>query len=297
MTISGKRYDEAKCRQRVAELATMVNAYLPTVVSNSGAIPKTLATAIDYSLSAGGKRLRPVLALAAYGSMGRDPGEIIGPAAAIELIHTYSLIHDDLPCMDDDDFRRGRPTLHKEFNEALAVLAGDALHALAFELLASTGSSSVVLEMAKAIGVSGMIAGQVADVESEGQIIDLERVEYIHRHKTAALIEVSLRIGAILAGADHRQLALFSSYGSKLGLAFQIVDDVLDITGSQDKLGKDVGSDIRNDKATYPSVVGLEKSRRIASELVEGAREDIVRIGPGCDVFLYIADFVIERES
>ena len=185
----------------------------------------------------------------------------------------------------------------KKYNDAIAVLAGDALHALAFELLTSAGNSDVIFEVSKAIGISGMLGGQVADVEAEGHEVNLKQVEYIHRHKTGALIEVALRIGAMLANADDERLAIFSSYGSKIGLAFQIVDDLLDVIGSQEKLGKDIGSDTKNQKATYPGIVGLEKTKQIAAELAESAKNEIDRIGPNNAIFKYVADLVVGRES
>jgi geranylgeranyl diphosphate synthase type II len=199
--------------------------------------------------------------------------------------------------MDDDDFRRGKPTLHKKYSDAIAVLAGDALHALAFELLATVNNQMIVHEVAKAIGITGMLAGQVADVEAEGTDVSRERIEYIHRRKTGALIAVAARLGAILAGADDRQLEIFSAYGSRIGLAFQIVDDVLDITGSQEKLGKDIGSDERNEKATYPRAVGLDESRSIARDLIEEAKAEIVGIGKSSEVLIYLADYIISRDQ
>ncbi len=285
------------CRVELESLKSLVDDYLLRVIPDDPDIPESLRSAMMYSLNAGGKRLRPVLALLAYKSFGKKPADIIAPVCALELIHTYSLIHDDLPCMDDDDFRRGKPTLHKKYSEAIAVLAGDALHALAFELLATADNHVVVHEVAKAIGITGMLAGQVADVEAEGTDVSRERIEYIHRRKTGALIAVAARLGAILAGADDRQLEMFSVYGSRIGLAFQIIDDVLDITGSQEKLGKDIGSDERNEKATYPRAVGLDESRSIARSLIEEAKSGIVGIGRSSEVLIYLADYIITRDQ
>lgn len=287
----------ANCQALIHELTDRVNEFLATVIPVDGTIPETLVSAMRYSLNAGGKRLRPILALLTYRSFGKDPEDIMGAACALELIHTYSLIHDDLPCMDDDDFRRGKPTLHKQYGDAIAVLAGDALHALAFQFLAETRNPRAVLEVAKAIGISGMLAGQVADVEAEGKKISLAEVEYIHRNKTAALIEVAVKLGAILAEAGEAGISLFSEYGSRLGLAFQIIDDILDVTGSQEKLGKDIGSDLRNAKATYPSVLGLEESRRIASRLIDEAVDAVRPLGDGGTMFQYLAEFILQRES
>jgi geranylgeranyl diphosphate synthase type II len=225
-----------------------------------------------YSVMAGGKRLRPILALAAYDYCGGDRAgahESVYPAmAALEMVHTYSLIHDDLPCMDDDDLRRGRPTCHKQFNEAIATLAGDALHVVAFELVARTGSIEVVRELACSSGTAGMLGGQIADIEAEERQVSRSEIERIHRLKTAALIRGSIRIGAILAGADRNLLDRLSVYGEKIGLAFQIIDDILDVEGDQALLGKQVGSDIRNGKATYPGVVGMNEARRDAARLI-----------------------------
>ncbi|MFH1891367.1 MAG: polyprenyl synthetase family protein [Candidatus Zixiibacteriota bacterium] len=285
------------CRAVIEDLTERVNEFLATVIPEDGSIPATLVSAMQYSLNAGGKRLRPILALLSYRSFGNSPADILEPACALELIHTYSLIHDDLPCMDDDDFRRGRPTLHKQYGDAIAVLAGDALHALAFQFLAETRNPRAVLEVSKAIGISGMLAGQVADVEAEGKDISREQIEYIHRNKTAALIEVALKLGAILADGDERSISMFSSYGSKIGLAFQIVDDILDVTGSQEKLGKDIGSDEKNAKATYPRVVGLQASRDIASQLIADAVSEVKVLGNESAIFEYVAEFILKRDS
>lgn len=253
----------------------LVEQLLGELLPSEQSEPRTLHAAMRYSVLAGGKRLRPTLALAAYeycgGSSADSAPSIRYAMAALEMVHTYSLIHDDLPCMDDDDLRRGMPTCHKKFGEAVAVLAGDALHVVAFELMARTGSIPAVTELAEAIGTGGMLGGQIADVEAEGRRISRAEVEYIHNHKTGKLIRGSVRIGAILAGADSNTLARLTAYSEKIGLAFQIIDDILDIEGDQRKLGKQVGSDSRKDKATYPSVIGLEESRRLASRLIDDA--------------------------
>ena len=249
----------------------LLNEFLPSEETE----PTTLHKAMRYSVMAGGKRLRPILALAAYDYCGGDRSrarQTVYPAmAALEMVHTYSLIHDDLPCMDDDDLRRGRPTCHKQFNEAVATLAGDALHVVAFELLAQTGSVEVVRELARSGGTAGMLGGQMADIEAEGRQVSRSEIENIHRLKTAALIRGSIRIGALLAGADRNLLDRLSVYGEKIGLAFQIIDDILDIEGDQALLGKQVGSDTRNEKATYPGVVGMEEARRDAARLIDEA--------------------------
>ncbi len=297
MAVDSVARTREQCAALLQSFVDMVDGFLLTVVPDDERIPRTLLSAMRYSLNAGGKRLRPTLAIAAYHSLGKNPADILKPASALELIHTYSLIHDDLPCMDNDDLRRGQPTLHRKYDEAIAVLAGDALHALAFELLSSARDPRVVLEVSKAIGIHGMLGGQVADVEAEGREIDIDQIEYIHRNKTGALIEVALRIGAMLAGADERTLAIFSSYGSSIGLAFQIVDDILDVVGSKKKLGKNIGSDQRNWKATYPRVIGVEQSRQLAAELIESGKTEIDAIGPNSAVFKYLADFILSREN
>ncbi|UCE25539.1 MAG: polyprenyl synthetase family protein [Candidatus Zixiibacteriota bacterium] len=237
--------------------------------------PQMLHRAMRYSVMAGGKRLRPVLAYAAYeycgGETGGDDLGIHRAMVALEMVHTYSLIHDDLPCMDDDDLRRGMPTCHKRFGEAVAVLAGDALHDLAFDLMASTGSTETVTELARAIGTEGMLGGQMADIEAEGREVSREEVVNIHRRKTGALIRCSVRVGAILAAADAELLEKLSIYGEKIGLAFQIIDDILDIEGDQQLLGKKTGADSKKQKATYPAAVGVKQARDDAERLIEEA--------------------------
>jgi geranylgeranyl diphosphate synthase type II len=243
--------------------------------------------------------LRPILALAAYEYCGGDPERadqtVHKAMAALEAVHTYSLIHDDLPCMDDDDLRRGRPTCHKQFDEAVATLAGDALHVVAFEWLAETGSIEVVLELSRAVGTSGMLGGQMADIEAEGRAVTREEIAEIHRCKTAALISASVRIGAILAGADQPTLDGLSNYGRKIGLAFQIVDDILDIEGDQALLGKEVGSDTRNEKATYPAVVGLEVAKDEAARLIDEALSCFDEQHD--NMLMWLARYIGQRES
>ncbi len=249
----------------------LIDMHLPPADTD----PTLLHQAMRYSALAGGKRLRPILALAAYEYCGgEDPGRsqpIRYAMTALELVHTYSLIHDDLPCMDDDDLRRGQPTCHKQFDEATAVLAGDALHDIAFELIARTGSTLAVVELAQAIGTLGMLGGQMADIQAEGQPVTREDVINIHRRKTGALIRCSVRLGAILAGADKPTLLKLSTYGEKTGLAFQIIDDILDIEGDQATLGKTTGADSARQKATYPAAVGLEQARHDADSLINEA--------------------------
>jgi geranylgeranyl diphosphate synthase, type II len=199
--------------------------------------------------------------------------------------------------MDDDDLRRGQPTVHKKFNEAIAVLAGDALHAYAFELLASSGNARVVGEVAKAIGNYGMLGGQICDILAEDREVTIQEVEHIHSHKTGALIRVSLMVGAILGGLSEDKLAMISNYGAKVGLAFQIVDDILDVIGDAEAMGKGVNKDDDQGKATYPGVIGLEDSRKIASDLIESAKTDITKLGQSAEVFGVLADLIISRQN
>ncbi len=277
----------------------LVDCLLEKYIPADDEEPQQLHTAMRYSVMAGGKRLRPILALAAYEYCGGDAAGSDLPIhyamAALEMVHTYSLIHDDLPCMDDDDLRRGRPTCHKKFGEAVATLAGDALHVVAFQLMAETGSTDVVLEMAWAVGTSGMLGGQMADIEAEGRTVSREEMESIHRRKTGALIRGAVRIGALLAGADSKTLSCLTTYGEKIGLAFQIVDDILDIEGNQELLGKDIGSDSKNRKATFPATVGVEESRREAAGLVD---EALACLDDDEDNILkFLARFIGQRES
>jgi geranylgeranyl diphosphate synthase type II len=289
--VSGTDYME-QTRLLVDDL---LQKYLPS----DDTPPQTLHAAMRYSVMAGGKRIRPILAHAAwqhFGGSEAQAGQTIYPAmAALEMVHTYSLIHDDLPCMDDDDLRRGMPTCHKKFGEAVAVLTGDALHDVAFSLIAQSRSIPAVVELAEAIGTGGMLGGQMADVEAEGREVTPDEVRYIHMHKTGMLIRGSVRIGAILAGADDRHLRKVTVYGEKIGLAFQIVDDILDIEGDQRKLGKQVGSDSKNQKATYPAAMGMAEARAEADRLLAEALEAIG--GDEDNMLNFIARFIIQRDS
>jgi geranylgeranyl diphosphate synthase type II len=260
-------------------------------------IPKTLHSAMRYALLIGGKRLRPALAKAAYEFFGGKENEsILLAMCSLEMLHTFSLIHDDLPCMDDDDFRRGKPTTHKVYGEATAVLTGDALCIFAFELIARTGKAEVVEELAYSLGTKGMIGGQIIDIESEGVSVDLATVDYIHYHKTAALIEASLAIGALLANAKKEELECIREFGKGIGLAFQIVDDILDIECSTEELGKDAGSDIKNGKATYPAILGMEASKQKAMELYSKALAYLEKFpGKNTETLRNIATLIITR--
>jgi geranylgeranyl diphosphate synthase, type II len=240
--------------------------------------PPSIHSLMRYSTFAGGKRVRPCLIMAAYEACGGSFGNenALLACAAVEMLHTFSLIHDDLPCMDDDDFRRGKPTAHKAFSEALAVLGGDALCIFAYECLGRIGRADIVVEISRALGTGGMIGGQVVDVESEGTKASRETLEYIHKNKTAALIRACVRTGAMLADADEASLQRLSAYGDGVGLAFQVIDDILDEEGTTQQIGKDAGSDREKGKVTFPSVVGMEKSKAYAKELID---EAIVALG------------------
>lgn len=285
---------ETSLTQYLESKKKLVDGYLKQILSQRDGTPKLLQEAMRYSALSGGKRLRPILAMAAYQAVaGR--GKIILPAAcALELLHAFSLAHDDLPCMDDDDLRRGKPTLHKVYGSGLAVLAGDALHNLAFQLLATTQNLQVLQEVASAIGAKGMIGGQVADLQAEGRKVNLEEVEYIHQHKTAALIRASVRVGGILGQASVKQLKALTIYGENLGLAFQVTDDILNVEGQEKELGKKIGSDKLKKKATYPKAVGIQGSKRIATELTQTAKSAI-RIFPNFERLTQIADLLLQR--
>ena len=257
--------------------------------------PCRLHEAMRYSMFAGGKRLRPGLAKAAFDMFGGKGDKIWLATSALEMLHTFSLIHDDLPCVDNDDYRRGKLTSHKKFGEATAVMAGDALCVHAFELMGKTGNAKAIELLAHLLGTYGMIGGEMTDIECEGKAVNLEIVDYIHYHKTAALIEASLLVGAMLADASEKDMEIIRNYGRSIGLAFQIVDDILDIVSTTEELGKDAGSDVENGKATYPSIVGLEKSRERARELYEESIK--VLDGLKCDTSILrsIAAYIITR--
>jgi geranylgeranyl diphosphate synthase type II len=285
--------------------------------------PDRLREAIAYSLLAGGKRMRPLLTLLACDACGGDWRSALPAACAVEMIHTYSLVHDDLPAMDDDDLRRGRPTCHKQFDEATAILAGDALLTLAFEQVARELTPPAVAaaccaELAQAAGARGMVGGQLSDLEAEGRFEEsrkrkaesgsgselplsafgfpLSPLESVHRRKTGALLACSLRLGATVAGASTELAGALTIYGNNVGLAFQIADDLLDVTGDAASLGKAVEKDAGRGKLTYPAVMGLEASRRRAEELVREAEEAVRPFGPRNRALLGLARFVLERD-
>ncbi len=279
---------------------------LESVLPGEDQWPASVHTAMRYSLFAGGKRLRPLLAMSASHAVGGAPDEAIPFACAIEMIHTYSLVHDDLPAMDDDDLRRGKPTAHRVFGESIAILAGDALLTHAFaSLVAMPGDwdAAKILRrtratalLARACGTAGLIGGQVDDLAHEGRSVDAPTLERIHRAKTGALLEASVSGGAVLGGADAGQLKVLECYGRAIGLAFQIVDDVLDATGSSEKLGKTAGKDRAAGKATYVSVHGIEPARERAAELLREALESLTPLGDAAEALRELARRIVERE-
>lgn len=265
--------------------------------------PAIIKESMIYSLEAGGKRIRPLLLFATLNAFGIDPRNGLQVAAAIEMIHTYSLIHDDLPSMDNDDFRRGKPTNHKVFGDAIATLAGDALLTYSFEVIGriptETASSdtklSLIVEMAQAAGAEGMVGGQVADMEGENKTLTLEELEYIHIHKTGKLLRFSVIAGAILAGAHKTQLENLSLFAHHLGLAFQIQDDILDLTGNQQILGKPVGSDTANHKSTYPQLLSLEGAKAALQQQIHQAKDKLIKTGLEIHLLLELTDLVATR--
>ena len=266
----------------------------------------TVIEAMRYAVLGGGKRLRPVLVAAACESCGGDPADAEPAALATELVHTYSLIHDDLPAMDDDDLRRGRPTVHRKYGEAVAILAGDALHSLAFELLGTKPAgpahaarrADAVAVLAAAAGVAGMVGGQMADLQAERRgSADLDRVRWIHRHKTGALLAASVELGAVCSGASPDARAALCAYGRALGLAFQIADDILDETASAETLGKTPGKDVRAGKATYPALLGLDGARAEAAARAREASDALDSLGRPAEVLRALAKFAVSRTS
>jgi len=282
----------------------IVDKSLEKLVPPSTAFPPSVHEAIRYSLFAGGKRIRPTLAVAAAEALGAKLSDLLPIAGSLELIHTYSLIHDDLPAMDNDDFRRGRATCHKVYGEAIAILAGDGLLTMAFEALSDPRRLkavpagrliAIIKEIATASGVYGMVGGQVVDMESEGKDIDFPTLEYIHMHKTGSLIRASVRVGALYAKASTKQFTALTRYGEKVGLAFQIADDILDITGSREETGKDAGSDLKKGKQTFPSFYGLGESRRRALEVAESAILSLKDFGRKADPLRELAKYIVHR--
>ncbi len=284
----------------------LVDKALEKIVPPSDTFPPSVHEAMRYSLFAGGKRVRPILAIATAEALGAKTADLLPVAGTLELIHTYSLIHDDLPAMDDDDFRRGRPTCHKAYGEAVAILAGDGLLNMAFEVLSdprrlkhipANRLIAIIKEISTASGVFGMVGGQVVDIASEGKEIDFPTLEYIHTHKTGALIRASVRVGALYAKAGKRQFTALTRYGELAGLAFQITDDILDITGKQEEIGKDVGSDLKKGKKTFPNFYGLEESRKRAVEVADKAVLALKDFDRKADPLRELAKYIIHRVS
>ncbi|MBN2282530.1 MAG: polyprenyl synthetase family protein [Deltaproteobacteria bacterium] len=293
---------DAYLRERKELVDEALNERIPA----GDPLSSSIFESVRYSLFAGGKRIRPILCMAAAEALGGDSELVLPVACALEMIHTYSLIHDDLPAMDNDDFRRGKPTNHTVFGENIAILAGDALLTEAFRVMSEPAGSplvpaerilAVIGEISRAAGFYGMVGGQVVDIISEGKAVDLDTLSYIHEKKTGALITVSLRSGAILAGAGDTELAALTQYGGNIGLAFQIADDILDIEGDRDLLGKDTGADGVRGKMTFPALMGIERSREQARRLVEEALSVIASFDERAEPLRLIARFIIERRS
>ena len=285
----------------MARMAGLINRGLADMLVTENEYPQSLHKAMHYSLFAGGKRVRPVLVLAACEAVGGRVDDALNTACAIECVHTYSLIHDDLPAIDNDDLRRGRPTCHKVYGEATAILAGDALLTVAFELIARTALKDrgvlidVTLELARAAGSTGMIGGQMVDIDSEGKDVTFPVLEYIHIHKTGELILASLRSGALIGGAAGAELTALDSYGKAVGLAFQIADDILDVEGSSAEMGKPTGGDELKGKATYPSILGLDGARARAEELVNIAVNALSGFDARAEPLRAIARYIVKR--
>jgi geranylgeranyl diphosphate synthase, type II len=299
--------ERAAAEGRIDELRRAVEAALHDALPPEHAWPETIHRAVRYSLFAGGKRVRPVLALAAGEAVGGRREDVMPLACAVEMIHTYSLIHDDLPCMDDDDLRRGKPTSHKVFGEAIAVLAGDALLTRAFHLLAQVRPGwdeerarrrlQVLSLLGEACGTTGLIGGQVMDLESEGKTIDGASLERLHRAKTGALLSACILGGAILGGASTPELTALNRYARAIGLAFQVVDDVLDATGSAEAMGKTAGKDLSARKATYVAVHGLDRAQGMAHELREEALFALAPLGARGEVLAAMGRLIVDRDA
>lgn len=288
-------------KERSIYIEEKIESYLP----KEEGYQKTIFEAMNYSLRAGGKRLRPILLMEAYKICQGQGEDFVPYSVAMEMIHTYSLIHDDLPALDNDDLRRGKPTNHIVFGEAMAILAGDALLNTAYETMLNAAfkhsrpeiSLRAAYEISRGAGIYGMIGGQVVDVESEDKKIDKDKLDYIHMNKTAAMIVGSVRAGAILAGIDEDRLESLTKYAENIGLAFQIVDDILDIEGDEKLLGKRVGSDLDNDKSTYTSLLGISESKKIVENLIEEAKISLEVFDSDAEFMNALADFIRDRQN
>jgi geranylgeranyl diphosphate synthase, type II len=282
--------------------SALVDAALETAIPSAETSPSTIHKAMRHSVFAGGKRLRPILCLAAAEACGGSLESAMHAACAVECLHTYSLIHDDLPCMDDDDFRRGVPTCHKVYGEAIAVLAGDALQALAFELTARTPDAAgytcrdYIRELSVTAGSLHLIGGQVMDLEGEGKRLPLADLRYVHESKTAALLTTSIKLGAMSAGASAEKVAALHQFGWDTGLAFQVIDDILDVTQTSEKLGKSAGKDQATEKSTYPALMGLDASRAEAKRLTESAAAALSILGAEADPLRHMAEYLLARD-
>lgn len=289
---------EAYLLQQQVKVEAALDSALPVI------FPEKIYEAMRYSLLAGGKRLRPVLCIATCELAGGTLQMAMPTACALEMIHTMSLIHDDLPAMDNDDMRRGKPTNHRVFGEDIAILAGDGLLAYAFEFIVTQTQGvpaerlvQVIARLGRSVGAAGLVGGQVLDLDSEGQPnISLDTLNFIHTHKTGALLEACVVCGGLLAGATASEVKRLSRYAQNVGLAFQIIDDILDITASSDILGKTVGKDLKSQKVTYPSILGLEESRRQAQQLILSAKQELAIFGEGAQPLLAIADYIASRD-
>ncbi|HBT79134.1 MAG: polyprenyl synthetase family protein [Selenomonas sp.] len=285
------------------ERRELVEAQLPRELRRDEPLDATLCASMEYSLMAGGKRLRPILLMAAADAVGGRGEDFLTTGCALEMIHTYSLIHDDLPAMDNDDYRRGKYTNHKVYGAGMATLAGDALLTLAFEvMLRQQGADArtklaVVQEMSVAAGMNGMVGGQAIDLESEGKHIPMELLRQMHMGKTGALFRAALRCGAILAGASEAQLQALTHYADAFGLTFQITDDILDVTGDEAVIGKPVGSDVRNDKSTYVTLTSLEEARQLAAQTVEEGVAALKDFGPEADFLRDLLRYLTKRDK
>ncbi|MBF0527380.1 MAG: polyprenyl synthetase family protein [Deltaproteobacteria bacterium] len=293
-------------KEYLAEKKELIDRELQSYLPPAEGLYGKVAEAMSYSLMAGGKRLRPILCLAGAEAAGISTDNLLPVACSLEMIHTYSLIHDDLPDMDDDDYRRGRPTCHKVFGNAVAILAGDALLTEAFFLLTHEAYTQqldplrlrrVINIISEAAGIRGMIGGQVADVEAEGKEVDLPIVNYIHTHKTGALITASVTAGALAGGADVYTVTCLRRYGRRIGLAFQIADDILDLVGSAKELGKNTGMDVARQKATYPAVVGMKAARDAGHNLVKEALGFLESFGDRAEPLRAVATYIMDRTS
>ena len=281
----------------------LIDEALQKAMSSEGEIAPTIFDSMRYSLFAGGKRLRPVLLLAAADAVGADGNKFLNVACGLEMIHTYSLIHDDLPAMDNDDYRRGKLTNHKVYGDGIAVLAGDSLLTYAFEtMLSQEGVEpktllTVVKEIASAAGPEGMVGGQVIDMESEGKAVSLDTLQQMHRAKTGALFRAAVRAGAILGGASEKEVEALTVYAEKFGLAFQITDDILDVIGSAEAIGKPVGSDLKNNKSTYVTLHSVEIAQQMARETVADAVEALAMFKERGAVLKDLVEYLLKRES